>query len=268
MKHKVHRHRPLLRRAFWVLVATLLGPAAGLAQNVQPVDESMQSAVNPGATDQRDPYENWNRRVYRFNETIDDWFLRPVASTYRSLMPGVADRAVTNFFNNLTELRNFANSLLQLKPESAVVATGRFTYNTVFGLGGLFDVATAFDLPERPEDFGQTLGYWGVSSGPYLMLPFMGPSNPRHLSGFVTDNILLPSAWDLAEEPEVYAARALQLVDKRADLIPAENFISGDAYIFVRNAFLQRREYLINDGRVIIDPFASEESEDLMLEDF
>ncbi|WP_225315004.1 MlaA family lipoprotein [Marinobacter confluentis] len=220
------------------------------------------------AAAERDPYEDWNRKVYRFNEVIDDWFLRPVAKTYRTFMPPVADRAVTNFFNNLTEIRNLANSLLQLKPESAVVATGRFTYNTIFGLGGLFDVATAFDLPERPEDFGQTLGYWGVGSGPYLMLPFMGPSNPRDFGGFMTDNLLLPSFWDLAEEPEVYAARVLQVVDKRADLIPAEGFISGDEYIFVRNAYLQRRAYLINDGRTTNDPFASDDDEDLMLEDF
>lgn len=268
MKHKVQRHRPFLLGAFWVLLATLLGPAIGLAQNLQPVGDSMQSGANPDATAEKDPYENWNRRVYSFNETIDDWFLRPVAKTYRSWTPRLVNRAITNFFNNLTELRNFANSVLQLKAESAVVATGRFTYNTVFGLGGLFDVATAFELPERPEDFGQTLGYWGVSSGPYLMLPFMGPSSPRHFSGFVSDNIFLPSAWNLAEEPEVYAARALQIVDKRADLIPSESFISGDAYIFVRNAFLQRREYMINDGRTINDPFAGEEGEDLMLEDF
>jgi phospholipid-binding lipoprotein MlaA len=216
----------------------------------------------------RDPYEGWNRKVYRFNEVVDDWFLRPVASAYRSVMPSVVDRAVSNFFNNLTEIRNFANSLFQLKPESAVVATGRFTYNTIFGLGGLFDVATVFDLPEQPEDFGQTLGYWGVGSGPYLMLPLMGPSNPRDFGGFLTDGFVLPSFWDLAEEPEVYAARALQIVDKRADLIPAENFISGDAYIFVRNAYLQRRDFMINDGRATNVPFASGDDEDLMLEDF
>ncbi len=238
------------------------------AQNVQPADESTQGAYAGADTAERDPYENWNRKVYRFNETIDTWFLRPVAKAYRFVMPGFADRAVTNFFNNLTEIRNFANSVFQLKGESAVVATGRFTYNTVFGLGGLFDVATAFDLPERPEDFGQTLGYWGVSSGPYLMLPLMGPSNPRDFGGFMTDNLLLPSFWDLAEEPEVYALRALQIVDKRADLIPAESFISGDEYIFVRNAFLQRREFLINDGKTVDDPFADDEGEDLMLEDF
>lgn len=263
MKHAEYRHR-----ALWVLLFLLFSPVSGYAQNVQPFDEASQQDRDDEAAARRDPYEDWNRKVYRFNSVIDDWFLRPVASAYRYVMPTIADRAVTNFFNNLTEIRNLANSLFQLKPESAVVATGRFTYNTIFGLGGLFDVATAFDLPERPEDFGQTLGYWGVGSGPYLMLPLMGPSSPRDFGGFVTDSVLLPSAWDLAEEPDVYIARALQVVDKRADLIPAENFISGDEYIFVRNAFLQRRDFLINDGRTTNDPFASGDDEDLMLEDF
>jgi phospholipid-binding lipoprotein MlaA len=263
MNHTVNRHR-----ALWVFIILVFIPLAGFAQNVQPAGGPSQQDMDDETASKRDPYEGWNRKVYRFNEVVDDWFLRPVASAYRSVMPSVVDRAVSNFFNNLTEIRNFANSLFQLKPESAVVATGRFTYNTIFGLGGLFDVATAFDLPERPEDFGQTLGYWGMESGPYLMLPLMGPSNPRDFGGFLTDSIVLPSFWDLAEEPEVYAARVLQIVDKRADLIPAENFISGDAYIFVRNAYLQRRAFMINDGRTTNDPFASGDDEDLMLEDF
>lgn len=267
MTYTAYRYSPL-----WIAIGMvaflLMAPRVSVAQNVQPVDESRQEDLRRANTDARDPYEDWNRRVFRFNQFVDDWFLRPVASTYRTVMPSVADRAITNFFNNLTELRNFANSLLQLKPESAVVATGRFTYNTIFGLGGLFDVATVFDLPERPEDFGQTLGYWGAGSGPYLMLPFMGPSTPRDFGGFLTDNLLLPSAWDLAEEPDVYFARALQVVDRRADLIPAEGFISGDQYVFLRNAFLQRREFLINDGQTINDPFARGDNEDLMLDDF
>ncbi|AZT84064.1 VacJ family lipoprotein [Marinobacter sp. NP-4(2019)] len=253
-------------RALVVVLVALVGFVGGTmqvaAQNVQEPAPEMSSPVN-----ETDPYEDWNRKVYGFNETIDNWFLRPVAKAYRWAMPDFADRAVTNFFNNLTEVRNFANSLFQLKGESAVVAAGRFTYNTVFGLGGLIDVATAFDLPERPEDFGQTLGYWGVDSGPYLMLPFLGPSNPRDFAGFGTDLLLLPSAWDAAEEPDVYFARTLQIVDKRADLIPAESFMSGDGYTFVRNAYLQRREYLINDGKTTSDPFADED-DDLMLEDF
>ncbi|MBL3556761.1 VacJ family lipoprotein [Marinobacter denitrificans] len=263
MRHVFFR-LPLLGALF----ALLLFAGIAKAQTVQPANPDMADQTFEAPASEVDPYEGWNRKVYRFNETIDNWFLRPIAKGYRSIMPGFADRGVTNFFNNLTEIRNFANSIFQLKGEAAVVAAGRFTYNTVFGLGGFIDVATMFELPERPEDFGQTLGYWGMESGPYLMLPFLGPSNPRDFGGFATDFLVLPSAWDLAETPDVYYARALQVVDKRADLIPAEAFMSGDNYTFVRNAYLQRRAYLINDGRTVNDPFASDDDEDLMLEDF
>lgn len=246
-----------------LLLLALMAGAPASAQTVQEPPVYGSPEVNAS-----DPYENWNRNVFVFNDTVDRWFLRPVAQTYRTVTPDLVDRGVTNFFNNLTEIRNFTNSLLQLKGESAVVAFGRFTYNTVFGLGGIFDVATAFDLPERPEDFGQTLGYWGVGSGPYLMLPLLGPSTPRHFSGLASDGFMLPSAWDSVDSPEWYYLRGLQIVDKRADLIPAESFISGDRYTFVRNAFLQRREFLINDGKITEDPFASDDEEDLMLDDF
>ncbi|KMQ74565.1 MlaA family lipoprotein [Marinobacter subterrani] len=262
MKQLFTRRRPTAIVLLLVLVAIL--PLNQVAA------QAMQAPAPEGSVpvDPKDPYENWNRKVFSFNRTIDRWFLKPVAKAYRAYTPQMVDRGITNFFNNLTELRNFSNSVFQLKGESAVVAFGRFTYNTVFGLGGLIDVATAFDLPERPEDFGQTLGYWGVGSGPYLMLPLLGPSTPRHFGGFVTDAFALPSAWDAVESPEVYFARSLQVVDKRADLIPAESFISGDSYTFVRNAFLQRRAFLINDGEVINDPFASGNDEELMLENF
>lgn len=262
MKHIFNRRRPMAL-AVWLALAVSLSVAQVNAQNVQEPAPEGASQVDP-----KDPLENWNRAVFTFNETVDRWFLKPVARTYRDLTPRIVDRSITNVFNNVTELRNFTNSLLQLKGESAIVAAGRFTYNTTFGLGGLFDVATAFGLPERPEDFGQTLGHWGTGSGPYLMLPFIGPSTPRHLTGLATDGFGLPSAWDAVESPDVYYARAVQVVDTRADLIPAESFISGDSYIFVRNAFLQRREFLINDGKVVNDPFASGDDEDLMLDDF
>lgn len=249
----------------WIAFAALLLfclPAAygQTVEEAPPGDAEHQ--VNPD-----DPYEEWNRKVFSFNEFIDNWFLRPVASAYRFVTPNIVDQGVTNFFNNLDEVRNFANSILQLKGESAVVAAGRFTYNTVFGLGGLIDVGTAFGLPERPEDFGQTLGYWGVGSGPYLMLPFMGPATPRRIAGIGTDGWVLPSAWDEVPSPEEYYLRAFELVDKRADLIPAESFMSGDRYTFVRNAYMQRREYMVQDGKVSNDPFASDD-DDLMLEDF
>lgn len=249
----------------WIAVACFSMMVGCSTQQARPDVDTWDDT--PPQVDPADPYENWNRNIFGFNEFVDDWFLRPVAEGYRWVMPTFADRAVTNFFSNLSELGNFANSLLQLKGESAIVAAGRFTYNTVFGLGGLIDVATVFELPERPEDFGQTLGYWGVNSGPYLMLPFLGPSTPRDFGGMLTDMYAMPSLWSLAEAPEIYYAQGVQIVDIRADLIPAESFISGDKYNFIRNAYLQRREFLINDGEVQEDPFAQED-EDLMLDDF
>lgn len=245
------------------LTLTVTWSQAALAQNMQ---EPMDPAKAPEVSEE-DPFESWNRKVFAFNDALDRWFLRPVASAYRTVTPDMVDRGVTNFFSNLGEVSNFANSALQGKGESAVVAFGRFTFNTVFGLGGVFDVATSFDLPEREEDFGQTLGVWGVGSGPYLVLPFLGPSTPRHATGFATDAFVLPSPWDEIEYPEWYYLRALQVVDTRADLIPAEGMISGDRYTFMRNAFLQRREFLLNDGKITNDPFATDD-EDLMLEDF
>lgn len=238
-----------------LLIFSLLFSIQGLSQE------------RTAGADKRDPWEGWNRNVYAFNQFVDDWFLRPVAQGYRFITPSFVDSAVTNFFTNLGELTNFANSVLQLKGESAVVALGRFTYNTTFGLGGLIDVGTAFDLPERPEDLGQTFGYWGMGSGPYLMLPFLGPSTGRDFTGLVLDLTVMPSTWDYIERPENYYLRGLQVVDRRADLIPAESFMSGDSYTFIRNAYLQRREFMINDGKVQSDPFASDD-EDLMLEDF
>ena len=216
----------------------------------------------------RDPYENWNRRVFAFNENLDRWLLKPIAQSYRMIMPEFVDRGVTNVFSNLGEVSSFTNSVLQLKLESAVVAAGRFTFNTVFGLAGVFDVATAWDLPERPEDFGQTLGYWGSGAGTYLMLPVLGPSNPRDFAGFGVDSFLLPSTRDAIESPYSGYARGVQIVDIRADLIPAEKLISGDRYVFVRNAYMQRRDFLISDGKAQRDPFAADDSDELMLDGF
>lgn len=262
-----------LSRALTVLTVAALA-LAGCATS--PDDQKADAAaererdvpVYPGRDLPEDPYEGWNRQVYAFNQGFDDWVLRPLARGYDWLLPEPADRAVTNFFNNLGEVENFINSVLQLKGEHAVVAAGRFTYNTVFGLGGLFDVATAFDLPERPEDFGQTLGYWGVGSGPYLMIPFLGPSTPRDFTGTLTDSMVFPTARDYMGSPERWYLLGLFIVDTRADLLGAERFMSGDSYTFVRNAYLQRREYLVNDGEVTSDPFTRSDDDDLMLDDF
>lgn len=252
-------------KILFVLAALTFGsPALGQAYG-QDAD-TYKSASDQDMSDD-DPWESWNRGVFEFNDFIDTWFLRPVAKGYRTITPHVVDESITNFFNNLSEAKNLVNSMLQLKGESAVVAAGRFTFNTTFGLAGLFDVADSFGLPERPEDFGQTLGYWGTDSGPYLMLPFLGPSSVRDFGGLTVDVTLTPSTWDYIDSPEKYYMRGLQVVDQRADLIPAESFISGDRYNFVRNAYLQRREFLINDGKVTSDPFASDD-DGVLLDDF
>lgn len=260
---RISPRMPILALALLIVL-----PLPVSAQFTQESPETYTDARGGQYSDEVDPWEDWNRRVFRFNQVVDNWFLKPIAQGYRAVVPDLADHAITNFFNNLSEVKNFTNSLFQLKGESAVVAAGRFTYNTVFGLGGLVDVGSYFGLPERPEDFGQTLGYWGTGTGPYLMLPLLGPSTVRDFGGMGMDMVVLPSAWDHVDSPEVYYARALQVVDRRADLIPAESFISGDSYTFVRNAFLQRREFLVNDGKTTRDPFASEDNEDLMLDDF
>lgn len=251
----------------WLLLAPQAVAEESAASQPPPQDEFAEFGSGSSAAADNDPWERWNRQVFSFNETVDDWVLRPVASGYRKVTPGFVRRGVGNVFSNLGELENFTNSVFQLKLESAVVAVGRFTFNTVFGLGGIFDVATAFDLPERPEDFGQTLGYWGVGSGPYLMLPFLGPSNPRDLTGFTADTLMLPSPYREIETPDRYYVSGFQVIHIRSELIPAEQFMTGDRYRFVRNAYMQRRDFLINDGRTTTDPFA-EGDDDLMLDDF
>lgn len=224
---------------------------------------SIYEPIQPGY-DAADPWEGFNRTIFEFNEFADRYVLKPVAQAYLDYVPDFARKSVGNFFGNLEEPINLFNNLLQLKGEDALVTTGRFVFNSTFGLLGLFDVATGFELPAKREDFGQTLGYWGVDSGPYLVLPLMGPSTVRDTSRFITDS-QLPSGYHYVESPDVYYMMALRGIDYRAQLIPAEGALIGaDRYRAIRNAYLQRREYKVNDGQVE-DPFASDE---FMLEDF
>ena len=208
-----------------------------------------------------DPYENFNRSMFRFNDGVDSYFLKPVAQGYKFVMPDIAEKGVSNFFSNLLEIRNIINALLQGKGEKAANSTGRLIFNSTIGVAGLFDVAGGLGLQKQDgEDFGQTLGAWGVESGSYLVLPLLGPATVR-------DGIAIPI--DMYVDPVGYHEQdsvrtgltVLEVVDIRAGLLEAEKLLTGDKYVFMRDAYLQRREYLVKDGEVE-DTFGTDISDD------
>ncbi|WP_409522611.1 MlaA family lipoprotein [Nitrincola sp. MINF-07-Sa-05] len=198
-----------------------------------------------------DPLEGFNRALFSFNDGVDRAAIKPLTQTYRYVMPDVAQMGVTNFFGNLRDLRTLLNNLLQGKFHNASEDFVRLSFNTVWGVGGLFDVATPLGIPKNNEDFGQTLGYWGVNSGPYIVLPLLGPSTFRDTAGLVPDMMVDPVRYvdDRALRNSLHAVRIL---DTRSQLMDSERLISGDRYSFVRDAYLQRREFLVNDGQVEI----------------
>lgn len=196
-----------------------------------------------------DPFIEVNRSVYDFNEAFDELIFKPVTRTYDFVMPGFAKRGVTNFFNNLDDINVVVNDLLQLKMINAMQDSGRLVINTTIGIGGLIDVASEFGLYKNYEDFGQTLGYWGVPEGPYLVLPFLGTSTVRDAIGMVPDYLLNPVFWVNDNEARFFLY-AMDNIDTRLYFLAAESMITGDEYVFVRDAYLQRREYLVADGEV------------------
>ena len=201
--------------------------------------------------DPRDPMEAFNRKVYAFNDTIDKAVLKPAAKGYVAIVPKIARRGVTNFFNNLGMVITTLNDALQLKGTKVPVDVARIMTNTVFGLGGLIDVASELKIEYRNEDFGQTLGYWGVPSGPFIMLPFFGSSDARDAPGLAVDFVTSPFFYWNPEPGVRWGLFALDVVDTRANLLSAEKFLDTaaiDRYSFLRDSYLQRREYLIYDG--------------------
>jgi len=202
-----------------------------------------------GSEDQ-DPWEGFNRKIFAFNNLVDQAILRPVAVTYKAITPDPVQKGVGNVFRNIMELPSAVNALLQAKPKAASQDAGRFLINTTLGLAGLFDVATPLGLENRDqEDFGQTLAVWGVKQGPYLMLPLWGPSSVRDLAGTPVDWVLDPTNY-MDQDALRYTLSGLDLVHARAELLELEKQLSGDRYLFIRDIYLQRREHLINDGRV------------------
>lgn len=197
-----------------------------------------------------DPWENANRGIYQFNEKVDKAILKPVAETYEKVTPKPVRRSVTNFFGNVAYLNVILNDLLQGKLKQGVADTTRFVYNSVFGIAGLFDVASHMGLPPNEEDFGQTLGVWGFGEGAYLVLPILGPNTVRDVPDLVVSTLVNPLSYIDSTGARV-GLTALDGVDTRARASGAFAFINEaalDPYIFTREAYLQRRIFLIYDG--------------------
>ncbi|MEQ1560958.1 MAG: VacJ family lipoprotein [Methyloglobulus sp.] len=211
-----------------------------------------------------DPLEGWNRGTQSFNDKFDQYAMKPVAKGYNWIMPDFADQGVSNFFSNLNDISVTINDLLQFKLEQTGLDGSRFLVNTTAGVGGLIDVASMLDLPKHHEDFDQTLGVWGVPSGPYLVLPLLGPSSPRGITGLIGDAATNPATYvgfgafpglENAVETAISSGMyVLNAIDKRADNLATEKVLSEaapeDRYEFIKNAYLQKRNYLIHDGNL------------------
>lgn len=212
------------------------------------------------AQENPDPWQGYNRAMFSFNDKMDRYFLKPVAKSYRFITPDPLEKGVSNVFSNIGEVPSLINGALQGNLKSSAKHTGRFLVNTTLGLGGLFDVAKHMNLPdEGSEDFGQTLAVWGVDQGPYLVLPFWGPSTVRDVFGKPVDWYTDPLTYIDHNRTE-YSVRAVNIVDMRAGLLDLEKNITGDRYVFIRDVYLQRRHYLINNGNVE-DSFGTEDFE-------
>lgn len=229
-----------------IAVFSLFLSLAGCAS--QPAQEQAENATPTAKPKEVDPFEKFNRATFSFNDYLDTWVVKPTAKGYRYITPDAMEQGVSNFFSNLNEVSNTINNALQWKWKKAANDGGRFLINSTFGIGGLFEVAQYAGLPKNdPESFGQTFSYWGVPQGPYLVLPFLGSST-------VTDAVGLPIWWELHPVSYIEDSGArvgltvLGAVDLRAKLLDAEDLISGDKYLFIRDAYLQRRAYLVRDG--------------------
>jgi phospholipid-binding lipoprotein MlaA len=196
-----------------------------------------------------DPWMGFNQKVQGFNDGVDRYFLKPAAKGYEAVLPQFARNGVGNFFSNLDDVTNAVNNTLQGKPLAGVSDVGRILINTTLGIGGLFDPASGIGLTKHNESFGQTLAVWGVPKGPYLVLPLLGPSTLTDALSRPVDSRLDPVRY-LHPVDHRNRTMALRLLNQRASLLKAEEAIFGDRYIFLRDAYLQRRNYLVNDGKV------------------
>ena len=218
---------------------------ARLALVVMVLSLAACSTTNP-----RDPLEPMNRKIFGFNEAVDQVFIKPVAAGYAQVVPSFAQTAFSNVIKNIKDVWSAANLFLQGRPGEGAQEILRVGINTTMGLGGLLDIATPMQLERHNEDLGQTFGVWGVPSGPYLVLPLFGPSTVRDAAGLPADNYFSPTLF-FQQVPDINAVRVLTVVHTRAQLLDATALMSDvalDKYAFVRDAYLQRRRNLIYNG--------------------
>ncbi|MQT49394.1 VacJ family lipoprotein [Pseudomonas helleri] len=196
-----------------------------------------------------DPWEDANRVIYRFNDTLDTYTLKPLAKGYQFITPQFLEDGIHNMFRNIGDIGNFTNDVLQGKAHAAGVDTARLLLNTTLGVAGFFDVGTQMGLQRNDEDFGLTLGHWGLPTGPYVMLPLLGPSTVRDGIAKYPDTYTTPYRY-MNDIPARNTLFAVEMVDTRASFLSSEKVITGDKYTFIRNAFLQSREFKVKNGKV------------------
>ena len=227
-----------MKRFFLLCMAAVLVGCASIPAGVEPSPQ--------------DPWESFNRSVFEFNEGLDAYLLKPVVAGYRFVLPEFVREGIYNFFSNYNDIYTALYNLLQGKPGFAFNDFMRVAVNTTMGLGGLLDLATPGGLEKHKEDWGQTLGVWGVPAGPYVVLPFFGPSNVRDTFGTVAD---LESDYLFRLLPNVALRNSitgLRVVNARNTYYEAGDLLDGaaiDKYSFMRDAYIQRRQYQINEGR-------------------
>jgi phospholipid-binding lipoprotein MlaA len=217
-------------------------------------------------TSNRDPLEGINRGIYKFNDIADRAVIKPVATAYKTVTPSPIRKGVNNFFNNLRMLTTTLNDLLQFKFTHAFTDAGRFVINTTFGVAGFIDVASMDNIERRQEDFGQTLGFWGVGNGPYLVLPILGPSTLRDTAGLAFDYYTTDAINYVHDAGNVKASnllRVAQIIDKRTMLLDASDIADNaslDPYAFTRDGYLQLRASQLNDGATPVEILQDDDS--------
>jgi len=212
-----------------------------------------------------DPFEDINRKVWAFNEFLDNNLAKPTAEIYTSLAPNFVEVGMSNFFRNINELDNTANQLLQGHPVLALNDFTRFLINSTIGIGGFIDVGSKIGLQRHDEDFGQTLGAWGVSTGPFLMLPLYGPTTPRGLAGKSVSSVL-GGTFAIEEDDVKLGITALDALETRARYLEVEPLIIGDRYSFIRDSYLQYQEFEASNGLNQEDDFV-DDMDDFLLEE-